>query len=147
MRRDEELLLAVPGQELFAVGVGAVLQRRVDDDLVFVWHKTLQLPAREAKAPGFCSSCDRESSRVARGGNGAGGGARRASFLRSSARCNSQHADCSSESRSPAAGGILDVSVADVPFLRDDPIERPCAGRDFVGGEGKEGGELAEALP
>ena len=39
MGRDEEL-----AQDTFCVGDGAVLQRRVDDDLVFALRKTLLLP-------------------------------------------------------------------------------------------------------
>ena len=141
--------LAVPGQDAFAVGDGAVLQRRVDDDLVFVWHKTLQLPVREAKAPGFGVVACAIGNPVGTLGEGVEPGEELGERHPCVHRCAVIHnmQIVLLKVDHAAAGGILDVSVADVPFLRDDPIERPCAGRDFVGGEGKEGGELAEALP
>ena len=84
MSRDQELILDLAGEQAFAISERSVSKRGVDDHLVFALGKALELPLRQAEAPGSpCNSwCDRGSSRGGREANAGGDEARQATCAR-----------------------------------------------------------------
>ena len=134
MGREEHLFVARSGNEHFAVGERAGLERRVDADLVVTVLEPEQVVVGEAEAPALLV--------VRRAvGDEVGTVGQREEVAAEVRQCEALPHRCAvadevqvrpGEVDDAIARCVLDEGVADVPLGRDDPVERGSARRDLV---------------
>ncbi len=147
--RDEHLVCGLARHESLGVGQRAVLERRVDADLVLALRKRLEPAVLKAEAPvrGVVGVAERDPVGVL--------GEREQVLLQLGERQPLPHGDAVAEDVQVRVGEVddpiairpRDPGLGDVPLLGDDPVEHLGPGRDLGGLQRHSLADQPERLP